>query len=61
MALGPETMGLGRGQVLRPGQEKDNLKINTAPPVGLNSGLQRGGPRSLGGDGEKPRGWWAEA
>ena len=61
MALGPETMGPGRGQVLCPGQEKDDLKINTAPPVDLNSGLQRGGldgpspggPWSLGGEGEK--------
>lgn len=64
MALGPETMGPGRGQVLCPGQEKDDLKINTAPPVDLNSGLQRGGldcpspggPWSLGGEGEKLEG-----
>lgn len=32
MALGQETMGPGRGQVLCPGQEKDDLKINTARP-----------------------------
>ena len=36
MALGPETMGPGRSQVLGPGQEKDELRINTDPPVGLN-------------------------
>lgn len=41
MALGPETMGPGRGQVLDPGQEKDDLKINTDPPRGLELGLQR--------------------
>lgn len=34
MALGPETMGAGRGQVLGAGQEKDNL--NTNPTVDLN-------------------------
>lgn len=37
MALGPETMGPGRGQVLNPGQEKDNLKINTEPTSQLCS------------------------
>lgn len=69
MALGPETMGPGRGQVLCPGQEKDDLKINMAPPVDLNSGLQRGGldcpspggPWSLGEKGRSWRGRWAGA
>ena len=64
MALGQETMGPGRGQVLCPGQEKDDLKINRDPPMDLNSGLQRGGhdcpslgaPQSLGGEEEKPEG-----
>ena len=70
MALGQETMGPGRGQVLCPGQEKDNLKINRAPPMDLNSGLQRGGhdcpslgaPRSWGRRGEAGGGggWRAE-
>lgn len=70
MALGQETMGPGRGQVLCPGQEKDNLKINRAPPMVLNSGLQRGGhdcpslgaPRAWGRRGEAGGGggWRAE-
>lgn len=54
MALGPETMGPGRSQVLSPGQEKDELRINTDPPVDLNLGCRKGGrdfldvPWSLG-------------
>lgn len=43
MALGPETMGPGRSQVLGPGQEKDDLRINTDPPVYLNLGYSKVG------------------
>lgn len=68
MALGPETMGPGRSQVLGPGQEKDDLRVNTDPPAhGLELGLQRGWPRlcalpaALWSLGEKEPEWeWAE-
>lgn len=35
MALGPETIGLGRGQVLRPGAGKGRLKDKHGPARGL--------------------------
>lgn len=42
MALRPETMGPGRSQVLGPGQEKDELRINTDPPADFNLGCREG-------------------
>lgn len=54
MARCPETMGPGRSQVLGPGQEEDELRINTDPPVDMNLGCREGGrdfldaPWSLG-------------
>lgn len=35
--------GPGRGQVLGPGQEKDDLRINTDPPLDMNLGCREVG------------------